>query len=396
VQKNVGLPLREGESNRLNAICTGGYVVTNTILNVNDRGISDTIKNLLKDMLQKKLLHAVILPLEIRKNISVTLVSDPEMLKDAQPLAPVMPVTTARLVSRITKMSSPSSEKKIGVVLRSCELRALIDLVKLKQASLDNLVIIGADCYGTYPDRTYQDMCKNSAPSFEDIQKTDISSFREACQICSYPAAINPDINIGLFGLEGAKAVLIQGLSAQGSEMVSALGLGVAADTDVKKREEALSGILKSREGKKQDRFAAYQAELKGLDNLQGVFSACINCHNCRVACPMCHCRECFFDSPTFEWRAENYLGWAEKRGALPMPNDRMLFHIGRMNHMVSSCVGCGLCEDACPVGIPVFRAFRLTGDKVQASFEYVAGRSLEEPLPVSDFREDELQDIGN
>ncbi len=74
--------------------------MTNNILNVNEKGISDTIKNLLKDMLEKKLLHAVILPLEIRKNISVTLVNDPEMLKDAQPLAPVMPVTTARLVSR--------------------------------------------------------------------------------------------------------------------------------------------------------------------------------------------------------------------------------------------------------------------------------------------------------
>ncbi len=281
------------------------------------------------------------------------------------------------------------------MIMRSCELRALIDLVKLKQASLDNIVIISHDCYGTYAVKTYQDICKNEAPSIEDIRKTDISAFREACRSAHIRRRLIPT-STSVSSAWREQRVFSSRCLGAGSEMVSALGLGAAAESDVKKREEALSGILKSREAKKQERFTAYQAELKGLDNLQTVFSACINCHNCRVACPMCHCRECFFDSPTFEWRAENYLGWAEKRGALPMPNDRMLFHIGRMNHMVSSCVGCGLCEDACPVGIPVFRAFRLTGDRVQASFEYVAGRSLEEPLPVSDFREDELQDIGN
>jgi hypothetical protein len=36
------------------------------------------------------------------------------------------------------------------VVLRSREIRALIELVKLQQANLDNLTIIGVDCLGTY------------------------------------------------------------------------------------------------------------------------------------------------------------------------------------------------------------------------------------------------------
>jgi formate dehydrogenase subunit beta len=114
----------------------------NTILAVNEKGISDTIKNLLKDMLEKKLLHAVVLPVEIGKNISITLVNDPGVLKDAHPLAPVMPVTTARLVSRITKTSSPSPDKKIGVVLRSCELRPS-SILSNSSSLADNLVLIG-------------------------------------------------------------------------------------------------------------------------------------------------------------------------------------------------------------------------------------------------------------
>lgn len=77
------------------------------------------------------------------------------------------------------------------------------------------------------------------------------------------------------------------------------------------------------------------------------------------------------------------------------MPNDRLLFHLTRLNHMVTSCVGCGLCQEACPNDIPVFSIFRLVGDKVQASFEYVPGLSLEDKLPVSEFRENELDELG-
>ena len=58
-----------------------------------------------------------------------------------------MPVNSATLVSQLTG-DKPS--QKVGVVLRSCEIRALIELVKLQQANLDNLTIIGVDCLGTY------------------------------------------------------------------------------------------------------------------------------------------------------------------------------------------------------------------------------------------------------
>ena len=41
-------------------------------------------------------------------------------------------------------------QEKLGVVLRSCEIRALVELVKFQQAKLDNALIIGVDCLGTY------------------------------------------------------------------------------------------------------------------------------------------------------------------------------------------------------------------------------------------------------
>jgi formate dehydrogenase subunit beta len=111
--------------------------------------------------------------------------------------------------------------------------------------------------------------------------------------------------------------------------------------------------------------------------------------------CPICYCKECFFDSATFDWEAEKYLGWAEKKGALKMPTDTLLYHLTRLNHMVASCVGCGMCQEACPNDVPVFSVFRLVGAQVQGDFNYVPGRSLEEEPPLTVFREDELGEIG-
>ena len=131
------------------------------------------------------------------------------------------------------------------------------------------------------------------------------------------------------------------------------------------------------------------------MENLSAVFAPCIKCHNCKTVCPVCYCRECFFDSPTFELEADRYLGLAEKKGAVRMPTDTLLFHLTRMAHMGTSCVGCGACEEACPSGIPLLKIFQLIGDNVQKLFEYVPGRSLEDELPATAFREDELQWIG-
>jgi formate dehydrogenase subunit beta len=88
-------------------------------------------------------------------------------------------------------------------------------------------------------------------------------------------------------------------------------------------------------------------------------------------------------------------MGWASRRGALRMPTDTLLFHLTRMNHMATSCVGCGLCSEACPNDIPVSRLFRLVGARTQAALEYLPGRSLDDELPLTTFREDEFQELG-
>ena len=190
-----------------------------------------------------------------------------------------------------------------------------------------------------------------------------------------------------------SKEIMLQANSETGQEMLKALKLGDSAESS--KRDAAVSA-LSAEKNKQRDAFVKQaQQEVGGLENMLSEIAACVACHNCRIACPICYCRECLLDSPTFgEWEAEKYLEWADKKGALRMPADSLLFHLVRLNHMGASCVACGLCEDACPNGISVFKLFCLAGSKVQQAFDYPPGRSLEDELPLIAFKEEEFREF--
>jgi len=370
----------------------------NAILSVGAEGAVGAVRNLLGDLLTKGLVEAILVPKELpsKDNVVQSLATTVAALDAANPLAPVLPVTTARIISDMTKVAP--SQKKIGVVARSCELRALTELVKLKQVSPDNLILIGIDCLGTYTVKEYGEVSQGN-PSFTEeflkSSKEDKSDnhLREACQACEYPYPLNADITLGLFGMDYAKELLIIANTPQGEEILA--GLEMAEGPGTEAREAAISKLASVKAKKRDELFGQTQKENTGLESLSATFARCIGCHNCRDMCPLCYCKECVFDSPTFEFEADKYLGWASKKGSLRMPTDTLLFHLTRLNHMVASCVGCGLCQEACPNDIPVFRIFRMVGDQVQSTFDYVPGRSLDDELPLTIFREDELQQVG-
>jgi formate dehydrogenase subunit beta len=141
--------------------------------------------------------------------------------------------------------------------------------------------------------------------------------------------------------------------------------------------------------------FAAFRERVTGVDTLLAEFSTCIRCYNCMGACPICYCKECIFRTPTFDHASPQYFRWAERKGSIRLPTDTLLFHLTRLNHMATSCVGCGMCESACPSELPVALIFRAVGQETQAIFDYHPGRSLEEEVPVATFREDELTELG-
>ncbi len=369
------------------------------ILEVREGKVLDALSRFWHELLEKGLVDALLIPQELGegKNVVQTLVSHPQSLERPDPLAPVLPVNSARIVSQMTKVAP--SPRKIGVVLRPCELRALVELVKLKQASLENLVLIGIDCFGTYSVSDYGKLAQESSSPTQDFLKAvkagkQDPSLREACQICEYPTPMNADLVIGLIGVDVEKGILVEARTPEGEKILEALDLKPSDEKEMARREEAISKLVAQRTKKRDEVLERTQSEIYGLEKLLTLFAPCINCRNCKTVCPLCYCKECFFDSPTFEVEAEKYLGWAEKRGTIRMPTDTLLFHLTRMNHMALCCVGCGMCQEACPNDIPVANIFRLVGLKLQGTFDYVPGRSLEEELPLATFKEEELQEV--
>jgi formate dehydrogenase subunit beta len=368
-------------------------------LTVKDGQIRGSINALLKDLLDKQVVEAILVPLvhPAGNNVVQSLITSPEYLEHADVFAPVMPVNAGRIIQAMTRLTP--ANKKTAVVMRPCELRALVELVKLRQARLDNLYLIGIDCPGAYSVSDYPKFAAEKTS--DDFVKAawngkDDPMLRSACQVCEYPVPLMTDLTIGLVGQDLGKELVLVASTEKGEELLEGLGLTAEDKSDAAtKRETAVTKLLDKMKGIREKFFEQTKEEIGGVDKLAAVFGPCIKCQNCRVACPVCYCRECFFVSPTFELEAEKYLGAAEKKGAMRMPTDTLLFHLTRMTHMAASCIGCGACEEACPNDIPLLKIFQLTGTNVQKLFDYIPGRSLEDELPPTAFKEEELEWIG-
>jgi formate dehydrogenase subunit beta len=362
---------------------------------VDNNDALSAVRGFLRRLLEANVVDALLVPMETPAGtVTPALVAEPGLLEAANPLTPVMGLNAARVAG---KVSIREPRGRIGVVLRSCELRALVELIKLQQASLDDLVTIGMDCPGTYDVSVYTAMQGNggvdmtalmeAAQSGELVSEEELI-LRDACQMCEKSYAEGADIVFELFGADLAVGIPV----TLSDEMGEKLGLTPAEGGG--KRAEVVERVVAARTAVRDARFEKIRQQLE-QEGIEGVLAACVRCHNCMTVCPICYCKTCLFKSPVFDHEPAQYMGWAHRKGAYRLPADTMLFHLTRLNHMVLSCIGCGMCTSCCPADLPVGQVFRAVGQQVQEVFDYVPGRSVEEPLPLVTFREDEWMEVG-
>jgi len=358
------------------------------------QGPAALLAGLLRELLERGAVAAVLAPKPTPAGTTVTqvLIADPEQLDGIDPLAPVQMVNAAHILRELAR---EPLEQKIAAVLRPCEVRATIELAKLKQVSLDSVVLISHDCPGVHDLNVYLDAVAGSgAEAVRERRLAELlgegeagggkksaggAALRNACRQCMHFTGDSADLSLAWIGA-GESGALLEVHTDKGREL---LGRGAEAP--------APAGRAESLERIRAQRLAAQGEE---PEELLTVLERCIRCYNCREVCPICYCKECLMKPEKMGYSPERYLRRAQKKGLIKMPVDTVLYHLTRMNHMASSCVACGLCEQACPMDIPLGSIFARVGRNVQALFDYVPGRSLEEELPVTTFKEDELPGV--
>lgn len=370
-------------------------------IDVTDGDLLTALREFLGSILRLEDVNALLVSqhLPMKNVIMPTLVTDTERLNSIDPLAPVFPLNAAKLVSRLTRKSMGA---KVAVVLRPCEIRAFIELVKLKQGRTEELILVGIDCLGALKNTDYMQIAAKKENEFTLQFYKDVLSGKKgvpegfdlapACQACEHPVPDGADLLIELFGVDTNNQVLVEVRTSKGEKLLQRLNLSETKEPP--ERAKALESLVAERTAYRDKMFTETAEAANSLEKLNTYFANCINCYNCRVACPVCYCKECVFVTDVFDHDSFQYIRWANRKGAIKMPTDTVFYHITRLAHMSTACVGCGQCTNACPNNIPVMELFRTVAHRIQKAFDYEAGRSIEEDPPLSIFREDELPEV--
>lgn len=373
-----------------------------TYVNVQDQNPLAAIQDLCRNILHSQEIQALLVPkrLEDQGPIMPTLITDPSELDQADPLAPCFPLNAAKLVSRLTRGEVKGC---IGAVLRPCEVRAFVELVKFHQGSMESVLIISPDCFGAMSNTSFQSwLQEQSVAEITDrfvhtLQNSPDNLAQEfglarACTICEHPRALAADLGIGMAGLDISQHILVQAHTMRGEELLTTMGYEECSESQ--DHEQAIEDLVEQRIAAREEVLQGTRQACQDVNTLRQYFSGCVNCYNCRVACPVCYCRECVFVTDVFEHSPSQYLGWSQKQGSLKMPTDMVFFHLTRMAHISLACVGCGQCSNACPNNIPVMEIFRSVAQRTQQAFDYQPGQDPQELHPLTVFAEQEFEDV--
>ncbi|MFP4158304.1 MAG: Coenzyme F420 hydrogenase/dehydrogenase, beta subunit C-terminal domain [Desulfobacterales bacterium] len=371
-------------------------------IEIKENSLSKTLENFLAQLLESGQADAVFVQQRRARDsvIMPVFISSPDQLENIEPVSPAFAVNNARLVSRLTK-GRPGG--KVAAVLRPCEIRAFIELVKLNQARTSDLTIIGTDCPGALQNSKLFEFMdkhgKSAADAFiessfpDNAEPADWGELAPTCRTCTQPTPEGADLAVGLFGLLPGGRIQIYARTPAGENLLEALGFE-ASEPDPG-REKTVESLVSRRTKARKEMTEKTREATDTFEKLEQYFSRCINCYNCRKVCPVCYCRQCVFDTDVCEHEPAGYMKWAGRKGGLKMPEDTLFYHLTRMAHMSTACVGCGQCSNACPSNIPVAELFVSVAEKAQAAFDYSAGRSLDDPPPLSVFFEDEFTEVA-
>jgi formate dehydrogenase subunit beta len=304
---------------------------------------------------------------------------DVESIDAINPFNPLMEINISRLIPDLLD-SHPGA--RIGALLRPCEMRALTEMTKHASFKIDNLLTISVDCLGTLPADEYQwrlervekihtAQQKGSSESYADLAYEALNfarlggiipyRYRSACQVCLSPAAVQANINIHIFGLPVRQQMLLSVSDPKIAETIHIEKLtdGLADKVLIHQHERILSKMCE----RHQRTMERVNEGLGGLlpadvDAVIHQLESCGECQTCMDVCPICS-----VDQP-----GRDVNGYYDRPSVM---------------RWLVSCAGCGMCEQSCPNHLPISAIFAHIRQQLAQEWEYIPGRSINEPLPL-------------
>lgn len=255
------------------------------------------------------------------------------------------------------KRGEEEDKRKIGIVVKGCDSRAIVQIIQEKGLKREDLVIIGIPCNGVIDPKKIEKMFPNQEESV-NVVESDSNEYviniggtthkipkdellSDVCKSCKYP---NPPLYDVLIGEEVEKTEI----------------------KEFKRVEELEEQSTKNR-----------------WEYWENHFERCIRCYACRDACPLCYCKECMVDTLNPQWvrRSVNL-------------SENTAWNIMRAFHLAGRCVSCGECERACPVNIPLMELNKKIERDVKKMFDYTSGLDEEEKPLFGMFKPDDPEDF--
>lgn len=260
------------------------------------------------------------------------------------------------LEEKLPLLKGEEDKRKMGIVVKGCDSRAVVQIIQEKGIRREDVVLLGVPCTGIIDPRKISarfpgqvevvDMVEKDGKFVFSIDKTTHKILKEElifdkCKHCEYPNPIIYDVLLG--------------------------------DKVETKKKEEYEKVKKLEKMSLEEKWKYWKEK----------FDRCVRCHACREVCPLCYCKECMGRQLRPQWlrRSVNL-------------SENTAWNIMRAFHLAGRCVGCGECERACPMDIPLTELAKKLEKDVKEMFDHTPGMDVEGKPLLAMFKPDELGEV--